>query len=69
VLPLVDIHDLLKSGFVSTSDFLDLVWGKVRSNCFNGVQRIISLKNLTPFHKDFFSEEKECGSFFDVYKK
>jgi hypothetical protein len=45
------------------------VWGKVSSNCFNGVQRIASLKNLLTFHKGLPCEEKECRSFFDVYNK
>ena len=34
------------------------------SNWINGVQRIASLKNLTPFCKGFPCEEKECGSPF-----
>ena len=31
-LPIVDIHNLPRPGFVSTSCFLDLMWGKVRFN-------------------------------------
>ena len=49
VLTIVDILNLRRSGFVLTFDFLELVWGKVRSHCFDMVYRITSLKNLMPF--------------------
>jgi hypothetical protein len=59
---IVDIRNLPRSGFVSMSNFLDLAWESL--NCFNWVQRIALLENLTPFRKGFPCEEKECGSFF-----
>ena len=63
VFTVVDIHDLPRSGFVSMSYFLDLMWGKVELK-LKGVHRISSLKNLTPIHEGFPYEEKECGSRF-----
>jgi hypothetical protein len=48
VLFVVDIHDLPKLDFVSTSYLLDLSWGRAQLK-LKRVHGIASLKNLTPF--------------------
>jgi hypothetical protein len=66
VFAIVDIHDLTRFGFVSTSFFLDLVWGKVELK-LKGVHSLIK-KNLMPFCEGLPCEKKECGSLFNVYR-
>jgi hypothetical protein len=48
VLFVIDIHDLPKLGFVSTSYFLDLLWGRDQLK-LKREHGIASLKKLMPF--------------------
>jgi hypothetical protein len=48
VLSVIDIHDLPKLDFVSTSYFLDLSWGRAQHK-LKRIHGFASLKNLMPF--------------------